>query len=75
MVDRAQSFAIQGDEVYANVHDTTGLRAAFLHYCKIGVKPGAMHLASKGVFMSAAQFADMARDIGLLEPQGGLVSG
>ena len=66
---------ISKGEVTAKVHDTLDLRASFLHYCASSMRPTEMQLAAEGPFMSAQQFTTMARDLGLVEPEGGKEQG
>ena len=69
--DKEHTFEVlAGGKVHAQVHDTVDLRAAFLHYCTSSMKPSEMRLAAEGPLMSAQQFTAMARDQGLVEPEG-----
>ena len=61
---------VVGGKVTAQVHDTLDLRASFLHYCGSSMRPTEMQLAAEGPFMSAQQYTAMARDLGLVEPEG-----
>lgn len=71
-VNKEHTFEIKDGKVHAQVHDTMDLRAAFLHYCSSSMRPSEMQLAVEGPFMSAHQFTAMARDLGLVEPEGTL---
>ena len=66
-----QSMDVSEGKVTAKVHDTLDLRASFLHYCASSMRPTEMQLAAEGPFMSAQQFTTMAKEMGLVEPEGG----
>ena len=67
---REQKMEVHDGKVTAQVHDTLDLRASFLHYCGSSMRPTEMQLAAEGPFMSAQQYTAMARDLGLVEPEG-----